>query len=137
MFGEEELKGIKQLKLARGQITLPDFTRVEPSEVLYFFKLNNEIRLYNEKNLLNLTKLLIENYATNHTLYESRRFHRAIYSLSIIDKKVSKDKKITIPQELIDKHKYKKEVVVIGADTHLKIFKDMESYKEYLKSQKV
>ena len=76
MFGEEELKGIKQLKLTNGQITLPEFTRAETNEWLYFLKLGKEIRLYNEQNILKLTEILIENYAKDHNAHELRRFKR-------------------------------------------------------------
>lgn len=137
MFGEEELKGIKQLKLTKGQITLPEFTRVEPNEWLYFLKLKNEIRLYNEKIIIELTNILIENYSKKHTINELRHFKRFLYALSIEDNKVSTSKKITIPKDIIEKQEYEKDIVVVGANTHLKIFKDMESYKKYLENQKV
>lgn len=137
MFGEEELKGIKQLKLTNRKITLPDFTRAEIDEWLYFIKLDNEIRLYNEQNILKLTDILIQNYAKNHTAHELRKFKSFIFGLSIKDNKVTKSKTLTIPQDIIEKHKFEKEVVVVGANTHLKIFKDMETYNEYTKSQKV
>ncbi len=137
MFGEEELKGIKQLKLTNGQITLPEFTRAETNEWLYFLKLGKEIRLYNEQNILKLTDLLIENYAKDHTAHELRRFKRFLFGLSIEDNKVRKSRRLTIPQEIIEKQEYEKEIVVVGANTHLKFFKDMETYKQYLESQKV
>ena len=137
MFGEEELKGIKQLKLTNGQITLPEFTRAETNEWLYFLKLGKEIRLYNEQNILKLTEILIENYAKDHNAHELRRFKRFLFGLSIEYNKVTKSKTLTIPQEIIEKHEYGKEIVVVGANTHLKIFKDMETYKAYLETQKV
>jgi len=137
MFGEEELKGIKQLKLTNGQITLPEFTRAETNEWLYFLKLGKEIRLYNEQNILKLTEILIENYAKDHTAHELRRFKRFLFGLSIEDNKVRNSRRLRIPQEIIEKQEYGKEIVVVGANTHLKIFKDMEAYKEHLESQKV
>ena len=137
MFGEEELKGIKQLKLTNGQITLPEFTRAETNEWLYFLKLGKEIRLYNEQNILKLTEILIENYAKDHNAHELRRFKRFLFGLSIEDNKVRNSRRLRIPQEIIEKQEYVKEIVVVGANTHLKIFKDMETYKKHLESQKV
>lgn len=137
MFGEEELKGIKQLKLTKGQIALPEFTRAEPNEWLYFLKLGNEIRLYNEETITKLTNLLVDNYAKNHTANELRHFKRLLYALSIEYNKVTKSKALTIPQDIIEKQKFEKEVVVVGANTHLKIFKDMDAYKSYLENKKV
>ncbi len=137
MFGEEELKGIKQLKLTNGQITLPEFTRAETNEWLYFLKLGKEIRLYNEQNILKLTETLIENYAKDHNAHELRRFKRFLFGLSIEDNKVKNSRRLRIPQEIIEKQEYEKEIVVVGANTHLKIFKDMGTYKKHLESQKV
>lgn len=132
MFGEEELKGVKQLKLTKGQIILPEFTKAEPNEWLYFLKLKNEIRLYNEKIIIQLTNILVENYSKNHTINELRHFKRVLYALSIEDNKVSTSKKITIPKDIIKKQEYEKEIVVVGAKTHLKIFKNMEEYQKYI-----
>lgn len=137
MFGEEEIKGIKQLKLTKGKITLPEFTRVEPNEWLYFLKLDTETRLYNEQTILKLTNILVENYEKNHTASELRHFKRFLYALSIEYNKVTKSKTLTIPQDIIEKQAFEKDVVVVGANTHLKIFKNMEAYKKYLESKKV
>lgn len=137
MFGEKELKGIKQLKLTNGNISLPEFTHAEPNEWLYFFKLGNEIRLYNEEKIIKLTNILIDHYDKNHTSNELRHFKRILYALSIEDNKVTKSKTLTIPQDIIEKQEYEKEVVVVGANTHLKIFKNMNTYKKYLESKKV
>ncbi len=137
MFGEEELKGIKQLKLTKGQITLPEFTKAEPNENLYFLKLGYETRLYNEHTIQKLTDILVENYAKEHTARQLRDFKLILYALSIETNKVNSKRRLTIPQEIIEKQKFENNVVVVGANTHLKIFKDMKTYIEYKKNQKV
>ena len=136
MFGEEELKGIKQLKLTNGQITLPEFTRAETNEWLYFLKLDTETRLYNEQNILKLTDALVENYAKTHTSDELRHFKRLLYAQSMGNNKVTQSRTLTIPKDIIEKQEFEKEVVVVGANTHLKIFKNMQLYKKYLESKK-
>lgn len=137
MFGEKELKGIKQLKLTNRNISLPEFTHAEPNEWLYFLKLGNEIRLYNEEKIIKLTNILIDNYAKNHTSNELRHFKRILYALSIATNKVSASKTLKIPQDIIEQQNFQKDVVVVGANTHLKIFKNMNTYKKYLESKKV
>lgn len=133
MFGEIDLDGIKKLTLRKnGTITLPEFTKAELSENLYYLNLNNELRLYSEKEMELVLKKFEKLIFLKTDYKEARKLIRYLCANLVDYNKVLNQGRISIPQKFIENQKLKNEVVFVGSQNHAKIFKNMEEYQKYL-----
>lgn len=136
MFGEIDLDGIKKLTLRKnGTITLPEFTKAELSENLYYLNLNNELRLYSEKEMELVLKKFEKLIFLKTDYKEARKLIRYLCANLVDYNKVLNQGRISIPQKFIENQKLKNEVVFVGSQNHAKIFKNMEEYQKYLEKK--
>lgn len=131
MFGEEELCGIKKLKLSNGTIKLPELTKAEYNERLYYFVLNNEVRLYSLEQVIIFTDTLLEYIRKNKSYKDFLRYKRTIFAKMMSDEKVKSSGRIKVPKAFADRLLDDKSIIFVGYNNHAKLFTSFDEYEKY------
>ena len=138
MFGEEEIKGITQIKIdEKGRIKLPKFTKAESGEeVALMFNIEQtkivvmKLQEFEDK-LACLAQRVEELYKERKIDYKTRlRYQRYIYGECCLEPPISvtSGERISIPKRAIRKLNLKDQVYCVGNETRLDIYPNEESY---------
>lgn len=153
MFGEKEIVGQTIIRIKKNKIIIPEFTGVEPGEILYstIDIYQKKILIMKEKDFLKRIKELEEkieqgreNRIINSETY--RNLKRYIWGiLCLHDRKITQKKEYMLfsnkfedgpEQRQIRKLNFKDEVFAVGVKNHLEIYPSEESYQEDISLQK-
>ena len=134
MFGEKELIGTNIIKIHNNKIDLPDYSLVEPKEILVFLKHAKYVCLFSKKtfenHLSNTLPLLSEHKKSD------RDFIRFISKKMVRETIVNSKKQIILPGFITEEYDNLDKVIIEGNKDHLKLYFSKDLYKEYKKSHK-
>lgn len=153
MFGEKEIVGQTIIRIKKNKIVIPEFTGVEPGEILYstIDIYQKKILIMKEKDFLKRLKELEEkieqgreNRIINSETY--RNLQRYIWGiLCLHDRKITQKKEYMLfsnkfedgpEQRQIRRLNFKDEVFAVGVKTHLEIYPSEAAYQEDISLQK-
>ena len=134
MFGENGIFGKTYHTMdSKNRIILPKDTNREVNDVLAYYKENEfTFRIYNLKTI----KKQIENYRKEQ-IYDIEKYEYLINDLTmriIATGSIDSQFRTTIPNIIMEEYKLGKSLIFHGGSDHLKIFKDEETYNQYVKS---
>ena len=134
MFGENGIFGKTYHTMdSKNRIILPKDTNREENDVLAYYKENElTFRIYNLKTI----KKQIENYRKKQ-ISDIEKYEYLINDLTmriIATGNVDSQFRTTIPNIIMEEYNLGKSLIFHGGSDHLKIFKDEETYNEYVNS---
>lgn len=153
MFGEKEIVGQTIIRIKKNKIVIPEFTGVEPGEILYstIDIHQKKILIMKEKDFLKRLYELDEKieHGKETGLINSqtyRNLKRYIWGiLCLHDRKITQRKEYMLfsnkfedgpEQRQIRKLNFKDEVFAVGVETHLEIYPSESAYQEDISLQK-
>lgn len=134
MFGDNGIFGKSYHTMDdKNRIILPKNTNREENDELGFYKENElTFRIYNLKTL----KKQIEDYRKGQ-LSDIEKIDQIINDLTmriIATGNVDSSGRTAIPKQIVEEYNLGKRLIFHGGENHLKIFKDEETYNEYVNS---
>ncbi len=130
MFGEEEIIGIKNLRINKNRITLPSFTFATPDDELFFIfdRTKGHMILAQEQKImetLGKIRLDLQEKVRNGEISfrDYLKCQRYLYGIMCIEgHKVDAQRRILLPERGLKQLNISKDVTVIGRGTKLDIY---------------
>lgn len=142
MFGEENLLfQCEARKDNKNRIILPTKTGVETGDHLVIYKDDYFISIYNillyEKRIKDLKRIQVNAKKAGKHLLADELKHEIFYICSHIYDNiiVGKSNRIVIPKSCIEEYPLDDTVYLMGEYDHVNVFKNKETYKEYVKKR--
>ena len=140
MFGDNGIYGKSYHTMdTKNRIIIPKDTCVEEKEQMCFYK-ENEITfsIYSLKTIKKeILRLKTRIQRCKHEDIEKNQKVLNDFIMRIIDyTHVDAQRRMVIPNAIVNEYKLEKSLIFHGGSDHLKIFKDEETYDKYVKSLK-
>lgn len=137
MFGEDLILGYKEVSLdEKGRIFLPKFTGVEKGDKISVIE--NETGSFKLFNLMYMQRIIDElnkkccSKDQERIQLLSDRLQLLYYSY-LTTCNVDSQRRIHIPQQILDEHEFSDKVIMQGSGTSLTVFNSKESYNSYVR----
>ncbi len=111
------------IKITNNKLKLPKELETEYKEILYFFKMPNELYLYSENDIKLLTNSIRNHFRKILNIKDFRKLERHLFSKMLEDVKVSKNNTISLSDRIIEYYNLRESVRLIKDKKHIKILK--------------